>query len=379
MSTRNYGSGTLTQLPDGSWRLRIYAGRGDPATGKVRQPERRFRGSETAAKKELRRFQAEFEAGRVDPTTATVADLLSAWLADVKPDQTPSTWDENDRTVTKVLEPAFGSIRVARLTTEQIDRWVAGQLARLAPATVVRQRAVLKAALAMAKRRKWISENPASDCKPIRNVSSGDTAVPTPTEVSQYRATCRDRDTLTGHLMDTAIGLASYFGLRRGELVALKWGDLDVAAGMLTVRRGRTIVRSEVHEGDTKTHQVRVLAVSALGVEMLTERMAYQRALADAAGTVLVDDPYFLSLRADGAQPCNPDLLTKAFGNLSDGRYKFHSLRHFVGTHLAAAGIPQITIMRRLGHRSLRTTDRYTHPLEAGDVAAAELMGRLLE
>jgi len=74
MTTENYGSGTYSQLPDGSWRLRIYAGK-DPATGKPRQPERRFRGTETAAKKALRAFQAEFDAGKIDEAIAVLLKL----------------------------------------------------------------------------------------------------------------------------------------------------------------------------------------------------------------------------------------------------------------------------------------------------------------
>jgi hypothetical protein len=61
----------------------------EPDQAQPRQPECRFRGSETAAKRAFRSFQAEFEAGKIDPTTATVGDLLAVWLADVEPDKTP--------------------------------------------------------------------------------------------------------------------------------------------------------------------------------------------------------------------------------------------------------------------------------------------------
>ena len=150
MKSRRYGTGTVERLADGRWRLRLSGT--DPVTRRKVQPEVRFTGTEAHAHKALDRLVADRDAGKLSPTTATVAQALGAWLAHLEPDRAPATLREHRRTVEKAIVPALGSIKLSALTPHMIDSWLTGQKTGIttrkkarAPATVRRQFSVLRA------------------------------------------------------------------------------------------------------------------------------------------------------------------------------------------------------------------------------------------
>jgi integrase len=113
-------------------------------------------------------------------------------------------------------------------------------------------------------------------------------------------------------VLATAIALAALTGARRGELVALRWSDIDLAVGRVRIARSLTVAGGEQHTGSTKTHQSRDLALEPLGVTVVRGRWDYMVALSDEAESPLVADPYVLSYNANGATAANPDTLTPA-------------------------------------------------------------------
>jgi integrase len=378
MARDSYGRGSHTKLPDGRWLLRIYAGK-DPITGKALQPELRFKGSETAALKRLAKMTADLESGKLDPTTATVAQVLAEWLAFRKAELKASTWREHERTVNKDIVPALGKVPAAKLTGHQVDRWMAAMLDNgLAPATVRRRFSVLRAALAQARKWQWIVSNPCDDATQPKAGQQAVLSVPTPAELAGFREKAIGWETPEGDLLAFAIGLAALTGCRRGELCALRWADLDLKAEEVAVYRSRTVIKKVATEVDVKTHQGRTLGLDPTAVGTLRARQKAQKGLARAAEAELVENPYLLSLRADGAEPVVPDWLTYRFGVLTSGKFRWHDLRHWAGTFMTDAGVAQVTVMKRLGHKSARTTEMYTHPVEGRDREAAVALGKLL-
>jgi integrase len=106
-------------------------------------------------------------------------------------------------------------------------------------------------------------------------------------------------------------------GARRGELIALQWNDLDLASATLNIRRGlvrrdgQTIIR------DTKTHQMRRIALDKATVDILTQhRKRCEQRCADME-TALRADAYVFSYVADNSRPCNPDTLTHRYSAAS--------------------------------------------------------------
>jgi integrase len=202
------------------------------------------------------------------------------------------------------------------------------------------------------------------------------------------------------------IALAALTGARRGELVALRWSDINLEAGRVKIARSLTVAGGQQHTGPTKTHASRDLALDPVCVEVLRRRWAYMTDLADRADSPLVPDPYVLSYNANGATAANPDTFTHRFGKLCESMerpvldllrkttpgakrqdlapadrwpYRFHDLRHFSVTILIAAGVDVRTVADRHGHaRATMTLDRYAHALPERDREAAGVLGAAL-
>lgn len=374
MSTR-YGAGSIKEVAPGKWRLRVFLGT-DPVTGKPRQRERTFYGIEKAANKELARLVTEAESGKVDPTTATLEQLLDEWISHIEPTRRPSTMVNVRRKIDGRVRPTVGALQLSRLSAHDLDRFYRSLLdAGLSTTTVRQYHAILSAALSQAVKWDWIERNPALNASPP-SVRPPSTKVPT---VDQLNDLWR-RAAATDEVLATAIALASLTGARRGELCALRWSDVDLAAGRLHIRRSLSVVDAVHHIGPTKTHQERRVSLDETAVDVLRRHWSEQRDLSNRAGSPLVPDPYVLSYNANAGRPVSPDTITHRFADLADGLCRFHDLRHFSVTTLIAAGVDVRTVAARHGHASATMTlDRYAHALPEPDRAAAGILGRTLQ
>jgi integrase len=226
--------------------------------------------------------------------------------------------------------------------------------------------------------------------------------VPTPEQLMKLVSAAEKFDPV----LASAIALAALTGMRRGELVALRWSDIDLVKGRVKVSKSLTVAGGEQHIGPTKTHASRDLALDPVCVRVLEFRWAYAAELAEIADSPLDDDPYVLSYNANGALPVNPDTLTHRFGSLcrkmeepaikrlqkakpkatrddlapaKRWSFRFHDLRHFSVTTLIAAGVDIRTVAERHGHaRATMTLDLYAHALPERDREAAGILGRAL-
>jgi len=204
-------------------------------------------------------------------------------------------------------------------------------------------------------------------------------------------------------VLASAIALVALTGACRGELVPLRWSDVDLVSGRLRISKSLTVTRGEQFTGPTKTHQARDIALDPICVEVLRRRWAYMVDLSDRADSPLVSDPFVLSYNANGEIPVNPDTLTHGFGKLcrtmeapalkrlrktkpkatrkdlppgEQWPFRFHDNRHFSVTTVIAAGVDIRTVSERHGHaRATMTLDRYAHALPERDRAAAGLLG----
>jgi integrase len=158
------------------------------------------------------------------------------------------------------------------------------------------------------------------------------------------------------------IRLAVATGLRRGELVALRWEDVDLDDRRMHVRHRNGFT--------TKNSRERRVPIRGGALEVL-RRM-------DAERDVALDGPVFTDR---GGLPIKPDRMTKAFKRMArkaglDERIHFHSLRHTTGSWLAMKGVPIRVIQAILGHSSVNVTERYSHLApETLDAAMEETFG----
>ncbi|HUY43887.1 MAG TPA: site-specific integrase [Acidimicrobiales bacterium] len=387
----------------GHWELRVFISN-DPATGKSGRATQTFVGTEKAAGKALSALVAKVESGKFDRTTATVGQLLDKWLefSETNQRQRPRTIYENRAKIEKRLRPRLGHFRLDRLKPDVIDAAYGDWLAEgLSPATVSKYHAILSAALRQAVKWDWIDRAPTDRATPPSLVRR-EMVVPTPEQLVKLVSAAEKFDPV----LASAIGLAALTGMRRGELVALRWSDIDLVKGRMKVSRSLTVAGGEQHIGPTKTHASRELALDPVCVRVLKFRWTYAAELAEIADSPLDDDPYVLSYNANGELPVNPDTLTHRFGSLcrkmeepaikrlqkvnpkatrddlalaKRWSFRFHDLRHFSVTTLIAAGVDIRTVAERHGHaRATMTLDLYAHALPERDREAAGILGRAL-
>lgn len=181
----------------------------------------------------------------------------------------------------------------------------------------------------------------------------------------------------------TMIQMLVFVGMRRGELLALKWSDVDFNNKLLSIRRTLQYSSGKgtyTTEPKTNTSE-RVIKISDTVIEILKTYKTWQNKERLKVGDKWQNNNYIFT-RFDGT-PVNPDYLTAWFkgfirkNNLPD--IHIHSLRHTNATMLIAHGAPITTVAKRLGHADATTTAKiYAHALRSADEAAAEVLNDIL-
>jgi integrase len=373
----------------------VYAGR-DPLTDNPIQVQTTFRGTETAARKALAKLVTEVEEGKFDKTKVTVGEMLDRWLAHVEAigKARPKTVYEYRRKIDGRIRPALGDLRLTRLEPDTLDAWYQRWLSEgLSPSTVHIYHAILSAACRQAVKWGWLDRAP-TDRATAPTPRSPSMKVPTPEQLS----TIMDSADASDPVMAAAIALAALTGARRGELVALRWSDVDLELGTIRIERAVTVVDGVSIVGPTKTHQVRRVALDETGVQTLRRHWQFVTERSSLVESPLVDDPYILSYQAHCGTPVGPDTLTHRFKAIctkleapakkkaedehrqlaAEERwdFHFHGLRHFSVTTLLAAGVDIRTVAERHGHaQATMTLNRYAHALPERDRMAAGILG----
>lgn len=348
----------------GRWQVVVYAGR--TATGKERRIRKTIRGPKRDARKLERELSGAVAGAAPNAGETTLAALIDRWLAHAGPDLAARTADGYARTIDRHVRPTLGALPLEAITAATLDHYYDGLRATLSPKTIRNVHAMIRRALGQAVAWGLLTSNPAADATPPRLVTP-DIHPPDPADVIRLlrRALADTPD------LGTFLWLAATTGARRGELVALKWADLDPSAGTLLIERavvalgGRTIVK------DTKTHQARRIALGAPTLELLE---AHRH-----RGT---GEGWMFPSPADPSRPWHPDTVSAAYRRAvkrAGLETRLHDLRHFVATQALAAGVPVRTVSGRLGHRNPATTHNvYAHFLEASDQVLATTLDELL-
>jgi len=361
----------------GVWECRVFIGR-DPVSGKQRYKSKTARGGVGDADEALRKLLDEVGAGKHDASDTTVRHLSTKWLAHIeRVGRSPTTLREYKRLIEKRIKPVLGDVPLSKLDPETLDSFY-GRLAedKLSPASIRQVHAILRAACRQAEKWGWLSSNPASRATPPP-VHQKPKAVPLPSEVKAMIAAAEEDDTD----MAALIALAATTGARRGELLGLRWGDLDLQAGTLTIERSVAVIgRHNLVVKPTKTHAVRRLALDDFAIEVLRRQRAELDSRADDLGTIVTDDTPVLTY--DLERPIAPDTATHYVRRVADKAgvdCHLHQLRHFAATQLVGGGHDVRTVAGRLGHANANTTLKvYAHALPERDRAAAAALGAAL-
>ena len=176
--------------------------------------------------------------------------------------------------------------------------------------------------------------------------------------------------------------LAVLCGMRRGEVAALRWKNVDLAASQLAVLESAEQVGSKVRYKTPKNGKGRTLALSNSLVEELRSHRVRQAEELLKVGVRLSDNTFVVA-QADGT-PLQPDTLTQDwFRKLDDTslpRIRFHDLRHAHATHMLSSGVHPKVASERLGHSKIGITlDLYSHVLPGMEADAAERVDAALQ
>ena len=378
-------AGSMRQRGDDSWQLRVHAGR-DPGTGRKRYVERTFRGNKRNASKALAAMVAEVDQRPVGSLgKGTVAALCREWLAHATPSFSPKTVETTRMYIEDPIIPVLGSTQVAKLTPSDLDRFyrqlleVGRSRGPYAPATIRRVHGIIRRALTQGVRWGWITHNSAIDASPPR-VPLKELKPPDPDQVVRVFHLAEESDPE----LATFIMLAASSGARRGELLALRWSDIDLDRGRLSIERGIVRVGDDIIEQGTKTHQSRRISLDAGTVAALRAHEVLMIQRAQAASSVITSQSFVFSHSVDCSSPWHPDSTSRAFRRICQQAgvedVRLHDLRHYVATRLLAAGVDVRTVAGRLGHRNPSTTlNVYSHFVPETDQEAAETLGRIFE
>jgi integrase len=369
--------GSLRERSPGVWQARVYNGL-DPVSGARRYVARTIHAkTESAAQREMRKLERHVTSGRAPKgtTAVTLGEQLDDWYANKKPRLAPGTRLGYESAM-RLCEP-LRPIPLGKVSARDLDALYA-ELGRQGKATSTIRKAhlVISAALAQAVRHDLLDRNVALNAEPPA-VRGKQTRPPTIEELTQLLDAADDD-------FRVFLFVAMTTGARRGELAALRWRDVDLGGRTITIRQSVAEDRDSILIKDTKSHQVRGVALDEETITVLVAHRERSEELSRACGSALTEERFVFSPRP-GSDTCYvPKVLSRRFARLCERTrikgVRLHDLRHFVGSQLVAAGVDIRTVSARLGHsRPSITLDIYTHRVQDNDRAAAEVLGRLLK
>lgn len=310
------------------------------------------------------------------PTGTTTGAFLAGWVTDVHQYVRPATHREYARHVAHYWTPELGSVELTALTPAHVERAMARLEKRVSKMTVRHARATLRRALHDAQRQGLVTRNVASLSR-VPKVERREMHALTRDEASRLVEATTDDP--YGPLFAVAVGT----GLRLGELLGLRWSDIDLDARSLTVRRA--LSRAEgggFAFGDPKTARSRrTVMLPAVAVDGLRRQRVRQAEAKLAAGTAWQDRDG-LVFTDDVGRWIHPNGVSHAWRATADRlgfTVRLHDLRHTAATLMLAAGVPLKVVSETLGHSSIAiTADVYAHVTPDLRREAADAMDRAL-
>jgi integrase len=363
------------------WYAVIYEGL-DPITGRER---RRWHaaGTSRADAERLAERLAKPRNGRNDGARSLTvgAYLTRRWLPGKKVNLAASTYDGYRRKIERHVVPTLGRVLLRRLRPEQLEALYDSMLRPedrrpLAPKTVLEVHLIIRAALANAVTKGLVNRNVAliAHAPRLRSIPKVE---PKTWDAQQLQAFLASA---AGHRLFPALWVLAATGMRRSELLGLKWTDIDLTKGAIKLNRGLVYVGYELHESRGKTANARRrIDLDPTTVDLLTAWRAWQRAERQAIGA-RVPEWVFTDCSGDVV---HPDKLTQTFDRLARRAdlpvIRLHDLRHTQATLLIDAGVPVKVVSERLGHATATfTIETYQHVLPSMQTRAVDAVAQLM-
>jgi integrase len=315
----------------------------------------------------------------VEPTSMTFGEWVhETWLPLVEQRLKPSAEAHYRNYLRLHILPALGPLQFRQITPAVLNRLYTHLLTAgnrktggpLSAKTVTNVRAIIHKALKDAVDLGLVNVNMADRAKPPRPKAKKPKEIKswTPEELRRFL------DLIKGHRLEAAYHLTAFTGMRRAEILGLRWQDLDLEAGRLAVRQTVTAVGYEIVKGSPKTHQARTIDLDPITVKRLRQHLEHQSEDRQEWGNDYHDEDLVFA-REDGS-PVHPHSFSQTFERVvarSGLRpIPLHGLRHTHATVGLSLGVPAPVISERLGHEDVAfTLKQYAHVLPGMQADAA--------
>jgi len=359
-----------------SWAVIIDLGR--DANGKRHQKWHTVHGAKRDAQRELADLLSSLNKGDyVEPSRMKVSEYLDRWLSEyAKLNVSPKTYERYTDIISRNIKPALGEYHLSKLRPLHIQSFYTDALTQgrkdgrggLSAQTVLHFHRVLRKALQQAVKWQLLARNPTEAVEPPRPQRKE-------MQVVDEAGTARLLHAVEGMRLYMPVLLAVMTGMRRGEILALRWQDTDLEKGQVAVRRSLEQTRDGLRFKQPKTGKgMRSVALPGIAIQVLRRHKTEQAQERLKLGPAYEDND--LVCPCPDGKPWPPDSLSTAFAGLirrSDlPRIRFHDLRHSHATQLLRHGIHPKVVSERLGHSKVGITlDTYSHVLPGMQEEAA--------
>ena len=372
---RGNGEGSITKRNDGRWMARYTV---HTATGPKRRHIYGRTRQEVAAK--LAKAMTDRDGGiELDPSSVTVNEYLRRWLTDsVKGSVRPITFESYERLIRVHVVPALGRVKLKALSPAHLQGLYRDRLdAGLSPCTVQRVHAVIHRALKQALRWGLVPRNvseavdpPKAQRKEIRPL--------TPEQVRTLLKAAQ------GDRLEALFALAITTGLRQGELFGLRWENVDLEAGRLSVRQTLTTPKGGRRLGPPKRNKSRRSVKLTSGVVKVLKAHRERQLEEREKLAELWQDHDFVFTTQVGTPLNRHNFFRRCFKPLLEEAglprsVRFHDLRHTCATLLLSKNVNPKIVQELLGHANIsQTMDTYSHMLPDMQERAAAAMDDIL-
>lgn len=361
----------------------IYEGL-DPVTGKEKRTWHPAGPDRTAAERLAGKLAAEAEGANDSTRSLTFgAYLTEQWLPGKANTLAESTWHGYRRKIDRHILPTLGRTPIRRLKVADLERLYDTKLRptdpdvkALAPKTVLEIHLIIRGALAAAVKRGMLTRNVATvaHAPRLRSIPKHEAQAWTADQVAVFLRAA------VGHRLFPAFWLAANTGMRRSELLGLKWGDIDLDKATVSINRGLVAIGYELTESRGKTaNSRRSIDLDPTTVEILSAWKNWTAVERRVSG--VASDHVFIA--PDGG-PVHPHSVSQAFERVARNAglpvIRFHDLRHTHATLLIKEGVPVKVVSERLGHATTAfTIETYQHVLPGMQADAANLFATLVD
>ncbi len=321
----------------------------------------------------------------VVPGRMTLAEWIRhSWLAITEPRVKPTTFFSYRRNLELHVLPALGSKLLQQLTPPMLNVLYAnlatGSETRrpLSAKTISYIHSTLHKVLADAVDAGLLGRNVATSAKPPRpaKLATGEISAWEPQELARFLEAVKEMR------LGPIWRLSAMTGMRRGEVLGLRWRDIDLDRARLSVRQALVAVGYEVIESTPKSHNARVIDLDAETVKQLRVHRARQ----DQERAEWGEDYQDLDLvvAKENGEPIHPHTFSQSFERLLEKanlrRIRLHDLRHTHATLALKAGVPVKVISERLGHESPAfTLKQYAHVIPGMQAEAAAQVAAMID